>query len=335
MEEFIDADYRTGENILLGKDITAYVEGLEDVIFWGDVFRLFLPNLRINFYPYSQDNQFKNGKVEVLKNVDRVRYDLIICVDSDLDYLLKNETINSNPYIFQTYTYSIENYKIFPYNLNIIAEKVSLPIEKKFCFLEFFKLYSQITYPLLLYIVYFRKNRIQEELLHNKSLISLLGINQSYINEDTLLNNGENLLNALQVRINKLVHEINKKYGEIDLTRIKNELINDFHLNQEDTFWYLKGHILYDCVVSLILPKVIKIYQITRKNNYDQQKQLHPENKQIINKSNEYKNHRLDWKTLLKEGHTACLLYINLCLPMQKIKQNVEHYQTLYQQNTN
>jgi hypothetical protein len=111
-----------GESILLDQ-ITCYVEGIEDVHFWKDIFDSFAPELRIIFYPYSRENNLKSGKQTVLteRNLKNASASLILCVDSDLEYLLKNEPLLSHPYIF--HTYSIENYKIFPEAFARIVEK--------------------------------------------------------------------------------------------------------------------------------------------------------------------------------------------------------------------
>jgi hypothetical protein len=94
-----------GESILLDQ-ITYYVEGIEDVHFWKDIFDSFAPELRIIFYPYSRENNLKSGKQTVLteRNLKNASASLILCVDSDLEYLLKNEPLFSHPYIFHTYS---------------------------------------------------------------------------------------------------------------------------------------------------------------------------------------------------------------------------------------
>jgi hypothetical protein len=81
-----------GESILLDK-ITCYVEGMEDVHFWKDIFDSFAPELNIIFYPYSRENNLKSGKKSVLTeaNIKKASASLILCVDSDLEYLLQNE----------------------------------------------------------------------------------------------------------------------------------------------------------------------------------------------------------------------------------------------------
>ncbi|VXD15722.1 ABC transporter ATP-binding protein [Planktothrix serta PCC 8927] len=332
MEEYIDADYRDTENtFFLDKDITAYVEGLDDVVFWEDVFRKFAPSLKIIFYPHSRESEYKSGKQKVLTkdNIKNANSKLILCVDSDFDYLLKNEPVYSHPYIFHTYAYSIENFKVFSYNLNIIAKKCSLPLQETFCFIKFFEAYSKTIYEIFLYMFFFRKQEYNaknqglevksEILISNKNLNSVFGFDQSEID---LSNNGESLIKLLKDRVNECKLEIENKYENIDLKAIENDLIEEFEVKPENIYWYIRGHILYDCVVTHLLKKIVKIYQEERKNDYNIDSQ---EGK---NKLNEYKNHTkgIHWETLLKDGHNSCLLYLELCPLMEKIKQDIDRY---------
>lgn len=329
IDQSIDSDYLDAENLLLDKDITAYVEGFDDEVFWADIFRKFAPKLRMKFYPYSRD--YKSGKQEVLKNINRTSKTVILCVDADFDYLLKNEPVYSYPYIFHTYTYSIENYKIFPYNLNIIVQKCSLTQQQDFCFIKFFEEYSKAIYRFFLYIIYFEKQKYQsyqqreqaETEIKEKDLKYILCLDQKDKNFG-LADNGLSLINAVKKRFEDWENKIIEKYNNIDLTEIDQELIREFNIKPEDIYWYIKGHILYDSVAKIILCKLIKKYQQQVKQSYPNDLS----NQQIENKKKEYKNYcqKLDWQTLLKDGHTACLIYLDLCPPMQKIEQKIKEY---------
>lgn len=332
MEEYIDAEYRDTENtFFLDKDITAYVEGLDDIVFWEDVFRKFAPSLKISFSAYSRESNYESGKLKVLTehNIKEASPTLILCVDSDFDYLLKNEPVYSHPYIFHTYAYSIENFKVFSYNLNIIAKKCSLPLQETFCFIKFFEAYSKTIYEIFLYITFLRKQEYNakkqglevksEILISNKTLNSIFGFDQSEID---LSNNGESLIKLLKDRVNERKSEIEKKHENIDLKAIENDLIKEFEVKPENIYWYIRGHILYDCVVTHLLKKIVKIYQKERKNDYTIDSQ------EGENKSNQYKNYikEMRWETLLKDGHNSCLLYLELCPLMEKIKQDIDRY---------
>lgn len=339
MEEYIDANYRDIENtFFLGQDITAYVEGLDDVVFWEDVFRKFAPSLKINFSFYSRESNYESGKLTVLteNNIQKADLRLILCVDSDFDYLLKSEPIYSNPYIFHTYAYSIENFKFFPYNLNIIAKKCSLPLQETFCFIKFLEDYSKTVYEIFLYITFFRKQEYNakkqglevnsEILISNENLNPVFGFDQSEIkseiNLSNLSNNGANLIKLLEDRVNKCKSEIENKHKNIDLKAIENDLIEEFEVKPENIYWYIRGHTLYKYVVTHLLKRIVKIYQDERENDYNIDSQ---EGK---NKLNEYKNYtkRIRCETLLQDGHNSCLLYLELCPLMEKIKQDIDRY---------
>ena len=191
-------------------------------VFWADIFRKFAPQLRIKFYPHSRE--YKSGKQEVLKNIDRTSKTVILCVDADLDYLLKNEPVYNHPYIFHTYTYSIENYKIFPYNLNIIVQKCSLPEQQDFCFIKFFEEYSKAVYRFFLDIIYFEKQKYQnyrqgeqaEAKIKEKDIKYILCLDQKDKNFG-LSDNGFSLMPTIQKRFQNWENKIIEKYNNIDL----------------------------------------------------------------------------------------------------------------------
>jgi len=127
----IKSDYFKAINSLkpkkAAKTIMVYIENEDDIPFWRGVFDRYAPHLHfeISFPSYH----LARGKEEVLK-IQAGEY-LLLCVDSDYDYLLQDATevskrINHDPYIFQTYTYSIENYKCYAESLKEVCVSSSL-----------------------------------------------------------------------------------------------------------------------------------------------------------------------------------------------------------------
>lgn len=323
-----------GESILLDR-ITCYVEGIEDVHFWKDVFDSFAPELNIIFYPYSRENHFKSGKQAILTehNIKNAGASLILCVDSDLEYLLKNEPLFSHPYIFHTYTYSIENYKIFPQALARIVDKSSYPDAsmRRFSFAHFIKDYSKVAYPLLRYILYFEKKKreqmaekkddvVSEPLISENELKSVFCIKS---NEIVLADNANEVIIGLKNRVSHLIDKIKKKYPDIDLSQIDSTL-SELNVKEEETYWYLNGHIMYDCVAKIIMGKVISNYRKEKREWFKLQEQT-----EILKaKKNEYDNRikNIDWKTLMNDGYMYCFISLNRCPPIKKIKQDVEQF---------
>ncbi len=99
--------------------ITAYVEAYEDVRFWTKEFKKL--ELEVTVQEISATGT-ANGKGTILKAVECgsiiLGVKLLICIDSDYDYLLsKNTEIYRSDFCFQTYAYAIENYYYNPINL--------------------------------------------------------------------------------------------------------------------------------------------------------------------------------------------------------------------------
>lgn len=321
------------ESILLDDKITCYVEGMKDQQFWKDIFQTFAPTLQIIFYPHSRDNKLKSSKTSVLteNNIKEACATLILCVDSDLEYLLKNEPLFSHPYIFHTYTYSIENYKISPIALERIAEKSSYLQTSSFSFVDFIKDYSKITFPLLVYILYFEKIKLEkiakkqevvsEILLSEKELKSVLCIT---LNNRPLADNAKDVMTRLQKQVSNVINNIKKKHTNIDLTPIQGILL-ELNIKEEDTYWYLNGHIMYDCVVKILLKKVIIEYKKEKKECFKSQEQT----TLLTNKQDEYQNliKETQWETLLNDGYMYCLSSLNHCPLIQKIQQDIKKFQ--------
>lgn len=322
-----------GESILLDQ-ITCYVEGLDDVHFWKDVFDTFAPELKIIFYPHSRENNFKSGKQTVLTehNVKNASANLILCVDSDLEYLLKNEPLFSHPYIFHTYSYSIENYKISPKALERIVEKSSYPDAKmrRFSFVNFIKDYSKVTYPLLRYILYFEDKKLEqfankqevvsEPLISENELKAVFCIKPSEID---IADNANDVITGLKNRVCNLIDKIKNKHSDIDLSKI-DKTLSELGVKKEDSYWYLNGHFMYDCVAKIVMGKVISDYRKAKREWF----KLQDQTEMLKAKQKEYNNRikNIDWKTLMNDGYMYCLISLKRCSPIQKIKQDVERY---------
>jgi Protein of unknown function (DUF4435) len=107
------------------KTLTIAVEGKDDVAFWSFVFDRsdFRDKYRI-FRSYNYPKAESSGKTTLVHYLPHTRRDFAICVDSDYDYLLEN-TDWQRPFVFQTYTYSIENYYCYVPSLNDVLKRAA------------------------------------------------------------------------------------------------------------------------------------------------------------------------------------------------------------------
>lgn len=326
IENMTDEFFRA-HNQMLEDNISAFVEGLEDQDFWEAIFRKYAPALRIQFFPYSQDRLLKNGKEFVLSYLDYAGESLILCIDSDYDYLIKNPKLD-NPFVFHTYTHSIENYKVSPVGLESALKKTVMPQLNSsleiFSFDLFLQEYSKRIYPIFLYVLYIERqkledNNLNEPLLHERSLNQTLCIQSADIDPS---NNCQNNLNTIEENVLNLCDQLLGKYPDINLAVIE-ERLTELNISESQLFWYIRGHLLYDCVVTIIFQKLIMLYKREIIAWFDEQE----ETPQRENKKREYSNQfrKVDWKTLLYNNHMDCLAF-DCCPPLENIKADIQRY---------
>jgi hypothetical protein len=142
--------------------VLVYVESDEDIAFWRHVLHPFerLKNIAFDVQLASKTDLAK-GKNAVLKHANNVGRNLILCVDSDLDYLLphvseKGRLVVESPFIFHTYTYSIENYFCYAPSLHPLCVQATLNDRKILDLEVWLHLFSHAIYELLLWTLIFQ-----------------------------------------------------------------------------------------------------------------------------------------------------------------------------------
>jgi hypothetical protein len=151
----------------LRRKIVAYVESYEDVAFWRYIlapledetryFQVMLPDV------LSLTKGKKKALMSALQGVE-LGGNIIACVDSDYDYLLQNATatsrqVNNNPFIFQTYTYAIENCHCYAPTLHEVCTAATLNDHSYLDLPRLLAHYSRIIYPLFLWNIHFYRLR--------------------------------------------------------------------------------------------------------------------------------------------------------------------------------
>ena len=146
--------------IRLRKDVAVRIEATSDEPFWSFVFKTVLPHLKPEFYPQCHEypSASTTGKKCVLLLKEYADKELVLCVDSDYDYLLENQDL-IKPFIFQTYTYSFENYHSYASNLKKVLQNSVNTEGVAFDFEEFLKDYSQIIHELLIQSLWVAHNQ--------------------------------------------------------------------------------------------------------------------------------------------------------------------------------
>ena len=255
----LEAQYFKDSLFQLGKDIGVRVENPNDIEFWDFTFRKALPNSRLEFFPqcYEHPSSGTMGKDCVLLLKDHADKELVLCIDSDYDYLLEHDF--RNPFIFQTYVYALENYWSYAEGLKNILEKATNTEGCNFDFVAYFKSYSEVIYQVLICSLYSEK--INDEQLTRKNYGKEIGFNTIKILPV------ETGLAALSEYIVNFIASLNIDYqGRTDFNAFKNRL-SALGLTKDNAYLFISCHDLFDRVT---LPLMKRIGKQILKEKYEQ-----------------------------------------------------------------
>jgi len=290
-----------------------------DRLFWQDVIEHFRPDIKLNFSAANTENKAE-GVEEILKFLAfepefYAQNPVIFCIDSDFRYVSQDTLTQNKKYIFQTYSYAIENHKCIPQNLNRLIRI----FDTKFDFCVFLKNYSETIYLVLLYwIDCLRKNK--EEQASETVLKPLLSVRPS---------NKVNLANHAQEDIDILRNMVeNWKENLPDTIDFQNldSYVRNLGIKPEDSFLYINGHILYDNVITQLLEKMKE----AARNKYTSElpSQTPKERKQKgekVNQINKLFEKEWNYKTLLNINYRDCL-HSNHCFLIERIGVDIKTY---------
>ncbi|TAD96559.1 MAG: DUF4435 domain-containing protein [Bacteroidetes bacterium] len=316
------------------KTVFVYVEGEVDIAFW----RAILQNYENEQFIFHINVPSKKGKQKALNELERnneifelVQGDLgkflLICVDSDYDYLLypyyvKQEKksvaqkINQNPFVFQTYTYSIENLKCYAESLHAVCVTSTFNDERKIDFVEFLKSYSRIVYKLLIWnlLIYSKSEDNVFTLSTFCSTIILEGVKIEEYAETAL----QNLVSNVKNKIEEL--ETAFPNYQIEIDKLAKELVL-LGLKPENAYLFIQGHTIFDNVVLMLLkPLSSKLKSEREAKIKEDAKNV----KNMLENFNSYKN---------KVQNISTVLSLNTkfenCFLFAKIKNDIEKYMDL------
>ena len=236
--------------------VRVFVEGYEDVAFWRGIFDHFHnPYLRFEIsVPTRKD--LPKGKKVLLSMAEQANEELVLCMDSDFDYLFDDEDevsrrIVESPYMFHTYTYATENYLCYAPSLHNVCVKAVKNDAHIFDFERFMADYSRTIYPLFLWYAYSasRKTESVLPLVDFKAAVRI-----GYLDIEQ---NGANTIAWLQRNIERRVASL--EADNPDMAReipAFAERIKKKGVEPELTYHFMHGHTLMDNVVMILLEGV-------------------------------------------------------------------------------
>ncbi|MFR9652941.1 MAG: DUF4435 domain-containing protein [Rikenellaceae bacterium] len=236
--------------------VRVFVEGYEDVAFWRSIFDHFgNPYLRFEIsVPVRED--LPKGKKILLGMIPSSSEDLLLCVDSDFDFLFHNLTEPSRElmgaeYMFHTYTYATENHLCYAPSLHNVCVKATKNDTQLFDFVSFMAEYSKAIYPAFLWYVY-SASLSSEHIFILTEFKSTVRLN--YLD---LADNGERTVCWVAGNVRRKCERLAKEHPDM-VAEVEHfsAMLNQRGVTPETTYLYMHGHTLMDNVVMVALNAV-------------------------------------------------------------------------------
>ena len=237
--------------------VNVYVEGYEDVAFWRGIFDHFRnPYLRFEISVPNRDDLPKGKKVllSMLHREDKDR--VLLCVDSDFDYLFNGETSQSREVLeasnmFHTYTYATENYLCYAPTLRNVCVKATKNDTRIFDFERFMAAYSDIIYPLFLWYVYSAKGSTESVFTLAEFRAS---VRLGYVD---IRHNGERTLAWLENNVARRRQALERDNPEMtEAVTALGEQLKKRGVERDNCYLFMHGHTLMDNVTMPLLSAV-------------------------------------------------------------------------------
>ena len=297
--------------------VRVFVEGYEDVAFWRGIFDHFRnPYLHFEISVPNRPDLPKGKKV-LLSMIPESSEELLLCVDSDFDYLFGDRTeqsreVGSARYMFHTYAYATENYLCYAPSLHNVCVKATKNDTRIFDFVAFMADYSRAIYPMFLWYVYsaFRSAETVFTLADFKATVRI-----GYLD---IAGNGANTIAWLRRNVSKrdAALRANPPAMVAPMHRFERQL-RARGVTPETTYLYMHGHTLMDCVVMIALSAVCeKLKQMSIAKINASKKEGVALRNELANYTNSLRSIR---DVLLdNENYTSCPLYKRLRRDLDK-----------------
>lgn len=317
----LNSNYIATQNALAPRnakqEVLVYVEGYEDIAFWYHILAPYAAqkNLRFNVQIPVKNGKFDKGKLGVLNLKPNVGKNLILCLDSDYDYLLDNPNINNQPFIFQTYTYAIENYKCFAPSLAPLCVQATcnsgVPDNIELLILQ----YSQIIYDLLIWSVW----------LHAQNDTTTYPISDFCVDikipSSPPIADFPAILQTIKQKLILKCQQLETTFSAqlADFQTLKNTLTNTKNLTPDTAYLFANGHTIKDNVTLMLLKSITTNLKTTQETN------IRTLAHDIGQENNEYRNNTIKIEDLIPHNYnfTDCPLF-------HKIQSDIQHYIDTY-----
>lgn len=309
---YIAAANRLGGN-RKRRRIVAYVESYDDVFFWSNLLRTFENEER--FFEVtlpSRDSLCKGKKIALANRLgNRLGECMIACVDADYDYLQQGATETSrqvctNPYVFHTYAYAIENFQCYAPALQNVCVMATLNDRRIFDFEQFLARYSETVWPLFVWNVWVYRYGFH-------SSFSMLDFYHVAGIDKLNFHHPEKTLDSLRHKVNARMARLQKSFpqGKKTYKPLRDEL-QTLGVTPQTVYLYMRGHDLFDGVVCPVLTAVCEALRREREREI---RRLAGHQLQMQNELAGYRHAVGSVSEMLRKhtGYTEAPLYRRIC----------------------
>ncbi len=306
--DFIAAANRLGSKQARHK-IVAYVESYDDIFFWSNLLRPLETDKYCFEVMLPSRSSLCKGKKTALSNRlgPRLGTSMIACVDADYDYLLQGATEHSrqicnNPYVFHTYVYAIENFQCYAPALDSVCVMATLNDRRVFDFADFLTKYSETIWPLFVWNVWTYRYGCYPQ-------FSMLDFYHIVVIDKLNFYHPEQTLEALRRRVNSKISRLQKQFpkGRKTYKPLMAQLLA-LGLTPQTTYLYIRGHDLFDGVVSPMLSGICEALRRERERDI---RRLATHSVQMQNELSAYQHATSPAEEMLRKhtGYTESGLY--------------------------
>ena len=269
LRQQLSSDYIEAMNKLSGRKarqrIVAYVESYDDVFFWSNLLRPLENSERYFEVMLPSKTSLCKGKKMALANElgQRLGRCMIACEDADYDYLMQGLTASShevctNPYVFHTYVYAIENFQCYAPALQSVCVMATLNDRPIFDFETFLKQYSEVVWPLFVWNVWcYRYGEYKQFSMYDFYRIVQLNEINYHHPEQTI----QKVRHAVNAKVSRLQRQF--PAGRKTYKPLRNELLS-LGLTPQTTYLYMRGHDVFDGIVVPLLSGVCEMLRRER-----------------------------------------------------------------------
>ena len=321
LTEYLNSNFIEAANALRPKRaaqrIIAYVESYDDISFWRSVFNEY-ESEKVHFeIMLPARTTLTKGKKQAMMNLLGKAYgrNMIACVDSDYDYLLQGATSTSrqmleNKFILHTYAYSIENFRCFADSLKQVCVLCTQNDSNVIDFKEYFRLYSQICYPLFVWniLLYRRHDTKTMSMLHFCEIVRLSSFT---------IDKPAYSLQQLSKRVKHNIDMLEKQFPDLKEEYIKlSGEMTTLGVTPDETYFYIQGHHIMNGVTMRIMQPVCRHLRSKREEEIERYAY---HRQQYNNELASYRHSQCDVTTMLSKNTDY-----KSATPYQRLRADIE-----------